>query len=64
MKPIATAMWNDFHAYQNEEWLWAVTIKRDHLEDWAKKEIADGRSIKRFQTWEARKVAAKEQGKT
>lgn len=52
MKRLATDMWNDFYTHLNKEWLFAGTITKSNLEDWAKKEIADGRSIKRFQARE------------
>jgi hypothetical protein len=62
MKPIATDMWRDLRSHQNKGWLWAVTIKRDHLEDWAKKELEDGRAIKRFQAWETNRAARESRG--
>lgn len=60
MKPVAADMWNDFHNHLNKEWLFPGMITRSALAEWATKELADGRSVKRFQEWELRKATEKE----
>lgn len=59
MKPLATAMWDDFFNHGNKQWMFAATITKSNLEKWATAEVADGRAIKRFQEWQSRKAAGK-----
>jgi Protein of unknown function (DUF3800) len=70
--PFARLAWDDFASMPIDasqsihkvlEWNFAVTLKRNHLQEWAKKEIEDGRSLIRFQEWEARKKAQRAQQK-
>jgi hypothetical protein len=44
------------------EWNFSVTIKRDHLQDWVKRELSDGRSLVRFREFEEKKKALKANG--
>jgi hypothetical protein len=62
--PFAKWAWNDFASMPKStmpiihrvlEWNFAVTILANQLKDWAQKEIADGRSLVRFQEWEGKK---------
>lgn len=68
MHPFAQITWDDFASMPHSssptihkvvEWNFSVTLKTDRLRDWAQKEIADGRSLIRFQQWEERKKAIK-----
>ena len=61
MKQLAQDMFNDFEAH-GKDWLFPGTITKENLEDWAKKELADGVAIKRFKEFEARKAARKSKG--
>jgi len=66
-KPVhrfASIAWDDFasmpsgyspNIHEDMEWNFSVVLKRDDLEDWAKRELADGRSLVRFREFEARK---------
>jgi Protein of unknown function (DUF3800) len=44
------------------EWNFAIAYERHHLEDWVKREAADGRSLKRFREFEEKKKALKGKG--
>lgn len=64
VNPFAQTAWNDFHSmpvgssasiHKLLEWNFCVTIKPDHLKEWARKELADGRSLVSFREWETKK---------
>lgn len=66
--PFAKTACDDFASMQARsvpsinkvmEWNFSVVIKRDHLEDWVKRELADGRSLIRFREFEEKKKALK-----
>lgn len=51
LTPIAQENWDDYARHPKRDWLYAVGMKREHLKDWVKKEIADGRSLERIKAW-------------
>lgn len=66
LNPFAESAWDDFATMpvsslrsldKPVEWNFFVSIKPDHLKDWARREIADGRSLIQFREWEAKKTA-------
>jgi hypothetical protein len=56
LSETARSSWNDYYFHLNKRWLWAVGIKREHLEDWVGKELADGKSLARFKQWQAKQA--------
>lgn len=48
---IATESFWDFHSPQDNEWLDALTIRKEHLRDWVEREKADGRGVERLKAW-------------
>ena len=69
--PFAKIAWDDFASMSSRsvpsinkkmEWNFSVTIKRDHLQDWVKRELSDGRSLVRFREFEEKKKALKANG--
>jgi hypothetical protein len=48
---IARETFWDYDAFDNQRWLIAVTQKREDINEWAKKEMADPRSQKRRGEW-------------
>jgi hypothetical protein len=60
LHPFARKSWDDFKAMPPSshpgfpepiDWNHAITIKRNHLKEWAEKETIDGRSIEWFKAW-------------
>jgi hypothetical protein len=69
--PFAKIAWDAFASMPDRsvpsinkvmEWNFSVAIKRDHLQDWVKQELADGRSLIRFREFEEKKKALKAKG--
>lgn len=63
-KPLcedAKVAWNDFGKYLGGKWGFDVTVTRKNLQTWVEKELADGRSEKRFREWNDRKGRSKAQ---
>jgi hypothetical protein len=67
LHPFARIAWDDFCSRNKhngpDDWFSAVTVTRANLERWIKSEIKEGRSIKRFKEWDAKKAAEKSQKK-
>ena len=53
----AQIAWDDFGTYLSGKWGYNVTITRDNLQKWIDAEIADGRSLQKFEAWRQRKRA-------
>jgi hypothetical protein len=59
LNPIAQESWDAYSKHQNGTWLYAIGAKREHLKDWAEREIKDGRSLERFKAWEEKRASQK-----
>jgi hypothetical protein len=64
LNPFASIAWDDFMAMPASnppgypeplDWNHSITIKKDHLKDWVKREGADGRFLAYFREWDSRK---------
>lgn len=52
MSDDALTAWEDFANHGGGNWGFDVTCRREQLKAWVDKELADGRSAKRFQEWQ------------
>jgi len=57
LHPIAEDTFWDFEKHLYETWMFAVTIRREDLEDWARRERADPRSHEQRRRWVERHKA-------
>jgi hypothetical protein len=51
LHPIAEDTFWDFEKYRFKTWMFAITIRREHLEDWANRERAGPRSLEQRTRW-------------
>ena len=51
INPIAEDVFWDFEKHLCQTWMFAITIRRDHLQDWANRERADPRSQAQRRKW-------------
>jgi hypothetical protein len=59
--PLAQLAWRDYGGpLADQGWLNAFTFTRENLKRWVKKEVEDGRTIKRFLDWSKDRQEAKE----
>ena len=55
---IAKESWDDYLHHPQEEWLYAVGMKREHLKEWAEKESKQPETIKRYEDMKAKRAKA------
>jgi hypothetical protein len=51
LHPLAEETFSEYDAYRDNTWMFAITLTKDQLEEWAEKERADPRSIAQRQKW-------------
>jgi Protein of unknown function (DUF3800) len=61
LNQIAQESWDDYYEHLSQTWLYAATVKREHLNTWVEAEVKDGRSEVRFRAWEEKKAKGKGQ---